>query len=33
VTGGEGADFIPDAKVVVEDCGDIAADFAAESRG
>lgn len=33
VAGGEGADFVPDAQVVVEDRGDVAADFAAESRG
>ena len=33
VAGGEGADFIPDAQVVSEDGGDVAADFAAESWG
>ena len=33
VASGEGADFVPDAEIVGEDRGDIAADFAAESRG
>ena len=33
VAGREGANFVPDANVIGEYRGDIAADFAAESRG